>query len=73
MKVDERCQICGNEGESINNVIFQCPLARKVWTEAGIPLPENGFHESSIYQNLNYLLGIKKRRIGELENIRAWP
>lgn len=31
MKVDPRCQKCGEEGESINHVLFTCPAARLVW------------------------------------------
>lgn len=30
MTIDSRCQICGLEGESINNVLFSCTLARQV-------------------------------------------
>lgn len=73
MKVDDRCQLCGNDGESINHMIFQCPLARQVWAEAYIPHPQQGFHEFSIFQNINYLIEIKKRSLGEAEKKRAWP
>ena len=71
--MDSRCQICGNEGESINHLLFQCTLSRQVWAEAGIPQPEFGFHETSIYQNISYLVDLKKRRLGVNENKRAWP
>ncbi|XP_013731064.2 uncharacterized protein LOC106434754 [Brassica napus] len=73
VKMDSRCQICGNEGESINHLLFQCTLSRQVWAEAGIPQPEFGFHETSIYQNISYLVDLKKRRLGVNENKRAWP
>lgn len=72
-KVDERCQICGVDRESINHLLFTCPLARRVWAESGLPHPEVGFHETSIFQNIHYLLEIKKRRGGMIENKRAWP
>ncbi|KAF2618628.1 hypothetical protein F2Q68_00038271 [Brassica cretica] len=42
MKVDERCQICGVEGESIQHVLFECDCARYVWALSGIPQPEWG-------------------------------
>ncbi|KAG2304842.1 hypothetical protein Bca4012_064004 [Brassica carinata] len=54
-------------------MIFQCPLARQVWAEADIPHPEHWYHETSIYQNINYLMEVKQRRIGETEKKRAWP
>lgn len=28
LKVDERCQVCGVEGESIHHILFQCHIAR---------------------------------------------
>lgn len=31
MKVDNRCQTCGMEGESILHVLFQCDPARQAW------------------------------------------
>lgn len=29
MKCDERCQLCGSDGESVNHVLFGCHMARK--------------------------------------------
>lgn len=72
MKVDDRCQFCGHEGESINHMVFQCPRARRVWAETGIPHPQNGYHDTSVFQNINYCLELKSRR-GETEKKRAWP
>lgn len=31
MKCDSRCQMCGQEGESVNHLLFNCPAARQVW------------------------------------------
>ena len=48
MKVDERCQLCGREGEDINHALFVCDIARQVWALSEIPSPREGFHEASI-------------------------
>ncbi|CAN7044661.1 unnamed protein product [Brassica rapa subsp. trilocularis] len=31
MKVDNRCQTCGDESDSINHLLFECCFARRVW------------------------------------------
>lgn len=43
MKIDPRCQMCGYEGESINHILFTCPLARVVWAQTNFPFPRCGF------------------------------
>lgn len=73
MKTDQRCQTCGFEGEDINHVLFTCHVARQAWAMSEIPSAPNGFHPSSIYENINYLFGLLKNRMGVLENKRAWP
>lgn len=56
MKVDQRCQLCGVEGESINHVLFTCSLARQIWALSGFPLPQDGFDLRSTFQNLHHVL-----------------
>lgn len=73
MTIDLRCQICGMEGESINHVIFTCPVARQVWALSFIPCPENGFHPSSIYQNFYHILRMGKNHKIPLELRRSFP
>lgn len=50
MKVDGRCQVCGDEGESILHILFQCTAARHVWALFGIPRPETAFEEGSLLE-----------------------
>ena len=73
MKVDSRCQTCGEEPESINHMLFTCPFARLVWASSSIPYPNGGFDEGSIFTNVNFLLNLSgSERITE-EDKRAWP
>lgn len=73
MQIDDRCQTCGVEGESILHALFQCDPARQVWALSGIPHPEIGFDEGSLFGNLNYLLKLKNSKRGEITVNRTWP
>lgn len=73
MKVDARCHACGEEPETINHVLFTCHVARQVWALSSIPTPRGGFHESSVYSNLNFLLNLKSDVNGSLRVWRSWP
>ncbi|KAG7551463.1 Zinc knuckle CX2CX4HX4C [Arabidopsis thaliana x Arabidopsis arenosa] len=56
MKIDSRCQLCGDEDESVNHVLFTCSMARQIWALTGIPSPSWGFHNGSVFNNIHYLL-----------------
>ena len=73
MKCDDRCQLCGFEGESVNHVLFSCHLARICWALSNIPSPRGGFSVSSIYENISYLL--RTRPVGRYgaDSVRSWP
>lgn len=73
MKVDARCQICGVEGDTINHALFTCSVARHVWAISGIPNPQFGFHDISVYVNVSYLLNLKQSRLGDRPDFRVWP
>lgn len=61
MRVDERCQVCGVEGETILHVLFQCDPARQLWALSGIPYPESGLEVGTLVGNINYLLNVKSK------------
>ncbi|KAG7588150.1 Reverse transcriptase zinc-binding domain [Arabidopsis suecica] len=73
-KSDEGCQICGGEEESINHALFSCTLARQVWALTGVPSPQWGFHNGSIFSNFDYLLSNLKNALWpeELRNTFPW-
>ncbi|XP_013660781.1 uncharacterized protein LOC106365824 [Brassica napus] len=73
MKVNMRCQLCGLEGESINHTLFECCVARQVWALSGMPHPRNGFCDSSIFANVNYLLKMSKNLGIQERARRSWP
>lgn len=56
LKIDPRCQRCGMDGESINHVLFTCPVARRVWAESNFPFPRRSFENRTVFENFYYLL-----------------
>lgn len=62
MKVDPRCERCGFANESINHVLFVCPVARLLWAQIGFPFPSRGFENQSLFENFAYLLEIAAKK-----------
>lgn len=73
MKIDERCQWCGVDGESINHVMFSCSWSRQVWALAGIPSPQMGFHNGSVFSNFHYLLMNRDNKEWPVELRNSFP
>lgn len=73
MSIDPRCQICGDEGESTNHVLFTCSMARQVWALSGVPTPEFGFQNASIFANIQFLFELKKMILVPDLVKRSWP
>lgn len=73
MSIDERCQFCAQEGESINHILFTCPIARQVWALSEFPFPLDGFSENFVYQNFQALYEIKKNLKIPLRSRRCFP
>lgn len=73
MKVDNRCQTCGDESDSINHLLFECCFARRVWAESSIPHRKDGFDEGSVFTNMHYLLNLKEITYLTEEDRRVWP
>jgi len=53
--IADGCSMCSEENETINHILFQCPLARQVWALSLLQFADQGFG-TSIFTNLNHLL-----------------
>lgn len=50
------------EGETVNHVLFSCPVARQVWALTGVPASELGFQNCFVFSNIHYLLRNRTNR-----------
>ena len=73
IKMDPCCQACGFQGESINHILFTCPIARQVWALANVPCPEGGFDSISHYSNIHYLLSLGSNKTVPSMVVNAVP
>lgn len=73
MKVDDRCQNCGMDGESLLHVLFTCSLSRQVWAMAEVPCPEFGFHNGSVFSNFHHLLSNRRNLLWPMEWRKIFP
>lgn len=73
ISLDQRCQLCGLEGESINHLLFVCTFARQVWALCNLPSPEDGFAGHSLYYNMFFILQLAKNDHIQAEKRRAIP
>ena len=62
MKVDERCQLCGMDEESIHHSRFECSSSRQVWA----PGSQYGFQKANACTNINFLFNIKSVSRGDI-------
>lgn len=69
MKVDLRCQLCGNKPESANQIFLNCHVTRGAWAKANFPTHRLGFHATSIYQNFDFIMKIGSNN----ENYKVYP
>lgn len=74
IKYDTVCQTCGEDGESINHVLFSCTLARQVWAVSGFPSPRGGFDAASIYANMAFLFNSLQvdETMSEMTKVFPW-
>lgn len=73
MKIDDTCQLCGMERETILHTLFLCDPARQPWALSGISFPASAFTEGPLFANFSYLMNLKGSSSGLEEDKRAWP
>ncbi|KAG7532893.1 Endonuclease/exonuclease/phosphatase [Arabidopsis thaliana x Arabidopsis arenosa] len=73
IKIADGCLMCEEDQETINHILFQCPLARQVWALSTVPTSGNGYG-GSIYANLNHLLDLTQNQdlSSLLKNVSPW-
>jgi len=54
--IEDGCSMCPEKNETLNHILFQCPLARQVWALTPMQSPNHGFGDS-IFTNVNHVIG----------------
>ncbi|KAG2267063.1 hypothetical protein Bca52824_074142 [Brassica carinata] len=63
------CQRCGHDDETVNHLLFECPLATQTWTLAQLPFHPGEFQSSSIYSNFDCLLNRVHKQNGSEDSL----
>jgi len=61
IKVQDGCLMYEEKIETVNHILFQCPLARQMWALSNVPFLVSGFGRS-IFANISHLLQLSKVR-----------
>lgn len=71
---DSTCQRCGAENETVNHVLFECPLAVQGWALSDIPSSPGIFLCSSLFVNVEMLLKYSKSpgHLGAVSSVFPW-
>lgn len=56
MKIDDRCQTCGLQGESIGHALFSCTLSRQIWALSDFLSPQLGLNNVSVFSMIHHFL-----------------
>lgn len=73
IQIEDGCLMCQEANESINHILFQCPLARQVWALSLLQSPGNGFG-NSIFTNMDHVIQTmqNQERLQHLRNVSPW-
>ncbi|KAG7576108.1 hypothetical protein ISN45_Aa03g005410 [Arabidopsis thaliana x Arabidopsis arenosa] len=71
--IADGCLMCKEENETLNHILFQCPLARQVWALSPLQSPWNGFGDS-IFANMDHVLHSSQKQDSSkrLRTVSPW-
>lgn len=69
----QTCPRCGLDEETVNHMLFECPLATQTWALVQLPLHPGEFPCSSIYSNFDCILNRLPKRNGSGEILACLP
>lgn len=68
LRVDAICQLCGEEDETVNHLLFQCKLTKEIWDLTPISTPSGEFlNAHNLADNLQDLIMINRNHANELK------
>ena len=70
---DHSCPSCGDEEESINHLLFECPPALQTWALSDLPSSPGHFPRTSVYDNFDFLLSNAPTRGILVQRLAKFP
>lgn len=72
MQVDDTCQTCGEEVETLNHMLFHCRVSKEIWslTPTNFMIAQNQT-SVSLLQNLNAMMSNARHDRSELLNFHV--
>ncbi|KAG2304580.1 hypothetical protein Bca52824_033231 [Brassica carinata] len=68
------CPRCGNDDETVNHILFECPTATQTWDLALLPAHPGEFPcPPSLYSNFDFILNRVHKRNGSEESLACLP
>ncbi|CAA7059513.1 unnamed protein product [Microthlaspi erraticum] len=71
--IDKSCPRCNTEEETINHLLFECPLAIQTWNLSNLPCEPSVFPSGGLFQKFDHLLWRIKERGAPDNSIERWP
>jgi len=71
--IEDGCSMCSEKDETLNHILFQCPLARQVWAISLMQSSDHGFG-NSIFTNMNHVItNCHNRELStQLRSVSPW-
>ncbi|XP_024006491.1 uncharacterized protein LOC112083001 [Eutrema salsugineum] len=60
--IDPKCQRCGLQDETINHLLFECPVSNMMWRLANLPIPSILCPSPSCEENIRSLIDLQGDR-----------
>ncbi|KAJ0248219.1 Reverse transcriptase zinc-binding domain-containing protein [Hirschfeldia incana] len=67
------CPRCGQEDETVNHLLFECPMTLQIWEQAQLPVLPGEFPCPSLYSNFDCILYRVHKRNGADTNLNRIP
>lgn len=70
--VDNTCKLCQGAPEMINHILFECPIATRIWSDVGLP-SHGTFLQHSLEENLAHLFDLMEDTHKPVQVSRSIP
>lgn len=72
LNLNPMCQVCKQDRETINHLLFHCSSAEEIWNISGFPMPALGFSQS-LEDNFQFVFNLLSNQSNTNAATRALP